>query len=56
MKEIKDKVSDIHRGLKEVRDEMYEMEERLNMSMIRQFQLHQNEMRAMLEGMLSRER
>lgn len=34
---------------------MYEMEERLNYSIVKQFQLHQQEMTKIIEGLLSRD-
>ena len=37
-------------------EDMFEMEERMNLAMIRQFQLHQSEMKSMLQAMLSKEK
>lgn len=37
-------------------EDMFEMEERMNLAMIRQFQLHQSEMKSMVLAMLSKEK
>jgi hypothetical protein len=46
----------LYQGLGDLRNDMYDMEERLNLSLIRQFQLHQTEMRQMLENLISKDR
>ena len=42
--------------LKKMHEDMFEMEERMNLAMIRQFQLHQSEMKSMVLAMLSKEK